>query len=426
MIKTLAWPFWLENQAIKQQPPKFSLEKIESILNILQNPQDKMPLTFHVAGTNGKGSTIAFLEAILLDSGYKVCTYTSPNLICINERIKINGEMIDDKTLIDTLDSIRTKIAKSSKPELENDISFFEGITAAAFFIFSQIKFDILLLEVGLGGRLDATNVLTKTQKIDIITSISLDHTELLGDTIEKIVTEKSGIIKPNSLACVLSGGQKSTICQIVRQKCDQTNTKFFEAQTGKLDENGIFEYNGTKYSKPSLYGSHQCQNLSTALKALQCSSLKISENNIKNGIKNAKWQARLQPIHFDFLSKNTKVLLDGAHNEDGIRTLCKYIKEDGGEFHLICGFLKRKNIQKIAEILKEHEIYFKSISITEINSTQESFKTEEIAEIFANYNLNTNQFPNFKEAIKKLNGKKVLIFGSLYLAGEVLLELSR
>ncbi len=303
---------------------KLGLDKIRSLLKEIDNPHEKYKVV-HVAGTNGKGSTSSMLASILKSAGYKTGLFTSPHLFYVGERIKYNGEPISQDELVEYIKRLQPSIKKYKT-------TFFESITAIALLYFADKKVDIAVVEVGLGGRLDATNVVHSI--LSIITNISIDHTRQLGKDRESIAKEKAGIIKPNSI-CISNSTYKSVnsifekFCRVrqakhisLTQLIDINNVKFREKFTC-LD----LKINGAYYPqlKLSLIGEHQVQNGALAVAAaniLNDKFLPIKTDHIYEGLRHVQWTARLQTI-----SSNPKIVVDVAHNPNGILFLKKSIK---------------------------------------------------------------------------------------------------
>ena len=268
------------------------LERITALAACLGNPQDHLPKTIHVAGTNGKGSTIAFLKAMCEADDLKVHTYTSPNLADFKERIVINGEKISDDYFCELLERV-------DKAAIKNNLtpSFFELVTAAAFLGFAENPADVLLLETGLGGRLDATNIIKKPIA-SIITSISFDHVAILGDSLEKISFEKAHILKPDSLGIIA----KTTCPEVFTSYATKIGARLlFEGKDFSYEakENEGFSYNGEDFPKPSLLGKHQYQNASLAITCAR-QALHLSDSAIRKGLSSATWPGRLHTVAFN------------------------------------------------------------------------------------------------------------------------------
>ena len=382
------------------------LERIQSILKLIGNPQEKIKI-IHVAGTNGKGSVSSILANILKCAGYKTGLYTSPHLVEYTERIKINNIDISKEDFATYIEKICT-IAEKKNIHLTE----FEILTAIAFKYFADNKVKIAVIETGLGGRFDATNV-CKKPILSIITSISLDHTDRLGNTIEKIAFEKAGIIKPKStiLTEISNKGFK-----IIKNTAEEKKVKLIVA-TNYVNMN--YE-NGNNYVSIEdkkcefpLLGLYQKANLSIVLQAVEF--LKIKTEAVIEGLKTAKWPARLEFIKY----KN--LLIDGAHNPDAAKELRKsldyYFNNQKRIF--LYSTLNTKDYKEIAKILfnKDDEIYYYE------------FKNKN-AISFEEYKNNTPQLRNIKQFNKDqlkeflLKPDLKVVTGSLYMIGELYNEL--
>ncbi|MDA0901909.1 MAG: bifunctional folylpolyglutamate synthase/dihydrofolate synthase [Proteobacteria bacterium] len=347
------WPQISDPKSIKLR-----LNKVGDLLAKIGNPHQSLPPVIHIAGTNGKGSTVAYLEAIFTQAGYKVQRYTSPHLLRLNERIVINGQEVDDLPLNEALDECEK--AANSDPKVE--VTFFEAVTAAAFLLFSKAKSDILLLETGMGGRLDATNIIEKPL-LSIITPISFDHGQYLGNTLDKIATEKSGIIKES--CPVFVGKQEEEALKVIKAEAAKKNSATFtfgeEFKINKGENGMVFEMGKQKLSlpMPNLVGDHQIENASTAIAAaLSLKQFNITAEHIKKGLENVKHPARLERITkgrlFDLLGNNYELFIDGGHNESAAKALASWIGNQNAldikaqkpkkHTYLICGMGKDKN----------------------------------------------------------------------------------
>ncbi|MBQ2679541.1 MAG: bifunctional folylpolyglutamate synthase/dihydrofolate synthase [Firmicutes bacterium] len=298
---------------------KLGLERVEELLHAMGDPQENLNV-IHVAGTNGKGSFCAFMSSILRDAGYRVGVYTSPHLVSYTERYSINGENISEKEFSDIVEYI-----KESAGDI--DPTPFEMLTALAFEFFKRNNTDFVILEVGLGGRFDATNVIKKPI-LSAIAQIGMDHMDYLGDTVEKIAFEKGGIIKENSPAVLYF--QENDVYDVIKGICDEKNAKLYYPEYQDIEvvsqnfRETVFNLKTDLYEYKSLairlIGNYQMENAANAVCAayvLQQSGIPVSEENIRNGLKNAKWEGRMEL--FDI---KPMVLLEGAHNIDGIREL--------------------------------------------------------------------------------------------------------
>jgi dihydrofolate synthase/folylpolyglutamate synthase len=396
------------------------LDRIFELLKRLDNPHLKMPPTIHIAGTNGKGSTLAFLKNIFQEAGYKVHRYTSPHLVEFNERIEICGEKIDDNFLNEILEKCR----EACEIEPKIDITFFEATTACAFLAFSQIKADILLLETGMGGEYDATNVLPKVL-CSLISTIALDHQEFLGATIEKIAKAKAGIIKENCpVICV---DQNPQVLDLINSKALQLNAEFINSKV--FFESLNFNLDAIKIP---LIGSHQIENAQLAVSFVKYQSFfKISDENIKNGIEKTRWKARLEKIEDGIFAKklqhNFQLYLDGSHNPQGGTTIAEFL-ENFSDYRKIVIFqmLKDKNCEEFLKIIGTK---IDKLLICKIASDSRFRSPQNILEIAQNLQINSKIIENFADGFEKIQQEfssqptLILICGSLYFAAEFLME---
>ena len=306
--------YYLKAKNILTAKDKFyislGLDRISSILNEFNNPQNNIKV-IHVAGTNGKGSVCTILNEILVQNGLKTGLYTSPHIIKYTERIKINNAPIDDESFYNLLIEIDSVCNKK-----QIHLTEFELLTTASFIWFERQKVDIAIIEVGLGGRLDATNIIEKPL-LSIITSISLDHTDRLGDTIEKIAEEKAGIIK-NGTPCIVAPNNKGidTIKTIAKSKAVSVIIGDTDIKTEVINNKNYAYINQKKYEF-SLFGKYQEENLSlviTAINTLKSNNIQIDEKAIVNGLKNVKHICRFE--------RHGNIIIDGAHNPDGAKKL--------------------------------------------------------------------------------------------------------
>ncbi len=377
---------------------KPGLDRIKTLLISLKNPEKKFK-SIHLAGTNGKGSTAHLISSILQESGYNVGLFTSPHLIDFRERIKINGKFISKK-------EVKEFITKNMNFLIENDISFFEMTAAMAFNYFSKKKVDIALIEVGLGGRLDATNVIIPN--LSIITNISLEHTEFLGETLEEIATEKGGIIKKK-------------VPVVIGERNDATERIFKEIAL-KMKAKIIFasDYNyGFGHLMDVIY---QKKNLKTVLASLQfLSFFKIDKKHIESGLKNFENKTFFKG-RWQVLSDSPKVVLDVCHNLAGFKNLIKQIKiENFKKLIFVMGFVKGKDIEQIFPILPLDAFYF----ISQPN-IERAYSIEKIRLKLESFNNKINYSNSLKEAYYKAletSSKEDLIIltGSNFIAQELM-----
>ena len=400
--------------------PKYidlSLKRLENLLEKIDNPHLKLPPVIHIAGTNGKGSTLSYLKHILIENDFKVHAYISPHLKKFNERIILDNKEIKTKKLYETLKLIK-------KINNNQQITFFEITTAAAFYLFSKNKADFLILETGLGGRLDATNIIKKSL-IDIITPISLDHQEKQRNKIKKITNEKHGIIKKNSTVFISKQSSEVLSHIKLRLEREKNKKKYFNRDfkiLNKSNKNFILriEKQEIVYKNPNLAGDHQIENLSTAISAilyLKKIGYKISYKKVNEGITKTKWPARLEKGK---LGKST-VYIDGAHNIDGATVLKKFFKKNNIKVWLIIGMLNNKNIYEFLKIIKP---VLNGIVAIPIPKEKNFFTTEEIENYCDKLKIKCIKKKNISDANKflslKIKPKNILVSGSLYLVGRV------
>lgn len=400
---------------------KPGLERIEKLLALLGNPQNKLKFV-HVAGTNGKGSTCALLSSVLKKSGYRTGLFTSPYVTDFCERMQINGEMISRDALTALVEKTFPFVEQMAKQG--EIITEFEFITALGMQWFAESDCDIVILEVGLGGRLDATNVI-QTPLVSVITSISLDHTAILGNTVEKIAAEKCGIIK-NGGVTVCYPSQPDSALAVIRSSAALHKNRFVKTKLEDVTQlsanlTGIgLEYRGLLVNLPFL-GQHQVKNAVTALAALE--ELKnlgyeINDHSIEAGFSCASLPARLE-----VLSTSPLVILDGAHNPDGTAALAKAITTylNGRNVTAIMGMLADKDVHSAINNLKG---LFSQV-ITLAPNNPRAMGAQELAEnwraLGTPATAQQSIEPAFRAALSAAGQDgAVIICGSLYLAGDV------
>jgi dihydrofolate synthase/folylpolyglutamate synthase len=401
-----------------------SLERMKAAIAQLPGLIDGLPPIIHVAGTNGKGSTIAFLRAILTAAGKKCHIYTSPHLVTIHERYVISDKQIDEDALF--------KYATRVK-EITNQIplTIFEAETLAGFLAFSENHADYLLLETGLGGRLDATNAVDK-KLLTILTPIDYDHKEFLGDDLDGIAREKCGILRANTP--VIVGRQNATAFDAIENEAEKIGAKpyFFGRDWDCYQSYGktCFQTNDVfiELPKPSLHGAHQYENAGNAIMAAQL--LGIDEGEIAKGIKSAVWAARMQPLTSGIYAEianraGAELWLDGGHNPHGAISAKNFIASlPPKPLVLITGQLANKDSDGFFKIFAELNPFVITIPI---KSTPNAATPENLAAIAKHHNLKAIPMNDAKSAVElaasKYNDARVLICGSLYLAGEILGE---
>ena len=398
--------------------PKYidlSLNRLHNLLKKLGSPHKNLPPTIHIAGTNGKGSTLSFIKNILQNNDYSVHTYTSPHLEKFNERININNKQVNSKTLLRSLEYV--KEVNKKKP-----ITFFEITTAAAFDLFSKYKADFLILETGLGGRLDATNIIQE-KLVSIITAIGIDHEEFLGKTLKKITKEKLGIIK-NSKNIIIAKQNKEVDNFIYNKLKNLNNVYYFNRDYGFKIINKkqfIFKFQKNKKTirRPSLQGLHQIENASTALTTamlLKQNNCQIKLSLLGKSIYNTKWPGRIEKVKF----KNKYMIFDGSHNLSGADKLNKYLSETKIRPNVIFGMLNNKNIFEFLSILKKN---IDTLYPIKIPDEQNAYTQKEIHIISKKLKLDTVIIKNLttiNKLLMKNPNKYILVTGSLYLIGKI------
>ena len=414
------------NEATKyilNRPPSGSshdLEKISRLLEYLDNPQDKIKV-IHLAGTNGKGSTSNFLSSVF-STKLKCGLFTSPYMVKINENIKINGIDISDQDLVESLEKLMPYIKKLDDQGFYT--SYFELMTAIMYLYFYEKKVDIAIVEVGLGGSLDSTNVI-RSNLASVITTISMDHTNILGDSIEEIALNKAGIIKENRPTFLYP--KSDELLSLFRKQALEKNSKIYTFRKEDVHINYIsedynsFDFSGYKDVRTKLTGLHQIYNASLALRVIDFfkEDFHILPDDIYQGFKMAKNPGRLELI-----SDNPKILIDGAHNKEAIDSLSLYL-ENLKYDRLILGFsiLKDKEYPYIIKKLSE---YTDQIVLTKIEDNPRAFSLDELASYCKKYFKNVIAISDNKQAFtytKDLAGDRDLVLwcGSLYLVGEIL-----
>ena len=405
-----------------------SLGRIERLLADLGAPQTRAPPIVHVAGTNGKGSTIAFMRAALEAAGKRVHVYTSPHLLRFNERIRLAGELVDDERMLAAFD--RCEAVNAGQP-----ISVFEITTAAAFLLFSETPADYLLLEVGLGGRYDATNVIDRPA-VTVITPVSMDHPEFLGATVDKIAYEKAGILKRGAPA-VIAGQDGLALAVIEREAlrvgapCIVGGRDFtMHEENGRLvfeDAIGLLDL-----PLPRLPGRHQHANAASALAALRVIEPSLSAEVLERGVAEADWPARLQRLRIgpfvDLAPPRAELWLDGGHNEEGGRALAQAMADFEDQsprpLILICGTLNTKDT---AGFLRHFKGLAQETLAVPISGEHAGRSADDVAAFARGVGLNAAACPSVEAALRFLAARdwltppRILIAGSLYLAGTVL-----
>jgi dihydrofolate synthase/folylpolyglutamate synthase len=394
---------------------RFGLKAITELLLRLGNPQNSFQ-AITIAGTNGKGSTAAMTASVLCRAGYKVGLYTSPHLIDVRERIVVNGKKISLQEFDRTIAYVKDKKAQP--------VTYFEFLTAVAFVYFQNKKVDIAVLEVGLGGRLDATNVCNPL--VSVITNIAFDHTAYLGNTLESIAREKAGIIKQNGI-CITAAKQKKVL-DVLKEVCQRRRAKLYCLGRDikiKKQKDGFFTYQGFNRNLKNLtiplQGEHQLSNSALALAAVELcgeNGFSVDDAAIYAGFANTHWEARLE-----ILQNHPLFLLDGAHNPEGISVLCRSLKKDFSfrRLILVFGALADKDYRRMLQKI----VPLASIIILTQLKTKRAVPVNDIMETVKKMGRTPIVTKNVNQAIERARGmakKQDLICatGSFYLAGEV------
>jgi dihydrofolate synthase/folylpolyglutamate synthase len=416
-----------------------SLGRILRLLEALGDPHTRLPPVIHVAGTNGKGSTIAFMRAALEAQGLAVHVDTSPHLVRFNERIRLGvrggaaaggGVLVDDALLLDALQ--RCEAANAGQT-----VSFYEIVTAAAFLLFSEQPADVLLLEVGLGGRFDATNVIERPA-CAVVTPIGMDHAEYLGDTVGKIAAEKAGIFKRGSPA-VIAPQTYAEADEVLAAEAERRGALpvligkqdfHVHEEAGRLvyqDEGGLMDL-----PLPRLIGRHQHVNAATAIAALRAAGYDFANAVFEQGLARADWPARMQRLVrgklADLAPAGAELWLDGGHNPDGGRVLAEAMADlqdrKPAPLVMIVGMLGTKDTRAA---LKPFAGLARELIAVPIHGQPAARPAEQVAALAAEAGLNARTAVSVPDALRELSGRywaeppRILICGSLYLAGEVL-----
>ena len=396
-----------------QAKSRLGLESVGALCQKCQNPQDSLKF-IHIAGTNGKGSVCAFLEAILTDSGLKTGKFISPNMIDVTERISVSGKNITNEELNEILDIVE-KAANEVYKEKGSMPTQFEIWTAAAFIYFKKEKCDIVVLETGLGGRLDATNII-KTPLVSVITKIGIDHTDYLGNTIEKITLEKAGIIKKGGT--VITAIQEPCAEEILEKTANDKNCKFIVCdQCKNTSHDGlseIFDAGNYKNLKINLAGIHQTQNAALALKVAE--HLKIEEKHIRSGLLKARNMGR-----FELVLEKPYIIFDGAHNESGTSSLTAALQRyfPDKKISFIYGCMADKDLESSLGIFKQNGYHQKSKFFTvTVKDNPRAESSEILSEKLNKAGFCAESCISVKDAIKKASqmAEVLVICGSLYL----------
>ena len=398
------------------------LESMRELLRRLGDPQNELKF-IHISGTNGKGSVLAYLSTILSGAGYRTGRYISPTLFSYRERIQVDGEYIEKESLACHVTAIAAAAEDMQKAGLPSP-TVFEIETALAFLYFKEKRCDIVTLEVGCGGLLDATNVITTTL-MEVIASISMDHTDLLGDTLAKIAAQKAGIIKPDTM--VVSAQQKSEAAQVIEDTCKEQHCTLQMVDESKISnvhygaEGQTFSYKEWENVAISLAGSYQIKNAALALEgveALRKLGYALSDQQVREGLLHTAWRGR-----FTTLRRDPTVIIDGAHNPAAALELKESLKRyfPGKTLYFVMGMFKDKDYAQVIDLtapLARH------IITVETPSNPRAMPARELAEAVGKVNPSVEWADSVAHGVEKalaMAGKEdaVIVFGSLSFLGE-------
>jgi dihydrofolate synthase/folylpolyglutamate synthase len=408
---------------IPKYTKKNGLEHTRELLDRLGNPQNEFKV-IHVAGSNGKGSVCAFVNSVLYRAGKQTGLFTSPHLVCMEERFQMNGTNCTKDDFVAAFEMVKDVVDKMQEEGLAHP-AFFEFLFAMGMVIFAKYNMEYVILETGLGGRLDATNIVEKPL-LTIITSISLEHTEILGDTLAQIATEKAGILKAG--VPIIFDGNVSEASQVICARAKDLKAPYYEVNaknlkilgiTGKnIDFYFLNDYDVVNLQIP-FAAEYQMMNAALAYQSLLLLGPKtgIESEQIREGIGKTVWAGRMQEVMED-------VYLDGAHNTDGIVALIQTVKRLSIiPPILLFSMVKEKNYQKVIETLAR-EVTWAQVIVTKIPDSR-GLEPEVLAEEFARYSVHVHPIWDCKEAYtyalnRRENGQKLFCAGSLYLIGEL------
>ena len=398
------------------------LESMRELLRRLGDPQNELKF-IHISGTNGKGSVLAYLSTILTGAGYRTGRYISPTLFSYRERIQVDGEYIEKESLARHVTAIAAAAEEMQKAGLPSP-TVFEMETALAFLYFKEKRCDIVTLEVGCGGLLDATNVITTTL-MEVIASISMDHTDLLGDTLAKIAAQKAGIIKPDTM--VVSAQQKSEAAQVIEDTCKEQHCTLQMVDESKISnvhygaEGQTFSYKTWENVAISLAGSYQIKNAALALEGVETLrklGYALSDQQVREGLLHTAWRGR-----FTTLRRDPTVIIDGAHNPAAALELKESLERyfPGKTLYFVMGMFKDKDYAQVIDLtapLARH------IITVETPGNPRAMPARELAEAVGKVNPSVEWADSVAHGVEKalaMAGKEdaVIVFGSLSFLGE-------
>ncbi len=380
------------------------LDRVEAAVRLLGHPHTRYP-TIHIAGTNGKGSTCAMTAEILKRAGFRTGLTISPHVLGFRERIQIDGQMITEEAVVEIHDHLKKTIGYLNP-------TYFEWVTLMAFLYFAMMRVDIAVIEAGLGGRWDATNVVSPL--VAAITNVSLDHEAYLGSTLEAIMAEKMQILKPSGVAW--SGVQEKNLKKFLEQHCqNQRIPLYFLDDYFRENEGDAFDVFNYRFAS-RLKGDHQKRN--AALAVALCQSLtekgyRVPSFALAEGIKNVSWPARLEVVH-----QKPKVILDGAHNRGGVEALALFLKESGKKVSLIFGTLKDRPFNELLTVLLP---YASQVRLVSFEAGERGYSTQELSQLFPQYPSFEMTRANWDYFLSQVsNDETVMVTGSLYLVSQV------
>ena len=405
------------------------LDNMRELLKRLENPQDSLKFV-HISGTNGKGSVLAYVSTVFKEAGYRTGRYISPTLFSYREKIQVNESFIGREDLARLTEEVK-KAAEEMQNSGKGFPTIFEIETALAFLYFAEQKCDIVILETGLGGALDATNVIT-TSVMEVITSISMDHMEFLGDTLGKIALQKAGIIKPHT--SVVSAVQDMEAMEVIRDVCRKKECVFDTVDQEQIKdisygyEGQSFSYKDWKNIKISLMGSYQIKNAALALEAIEALrklGYELNDKAVYQGMKTAVWKGR-----FTVISKEPFIIMDGAHNQAAAEELVRSLKlyYPGKKFYYIFGMFRDKDYHQVIRLtapLAEH------IVTVETPENPRALPAEELKKAVAEVNPSVEAAGSLRMAVNRVmeqidKDAVIVIFGSLSFLGEAEMAVNR
>ncbi|GAB6103512.1 folylpolyglutamate synthase/dihydrofolate synthase family protein [Blautia glucerasea] len=405
------------------------LDNMRELLKRLENPQDSLKFV-HISGTNGKGSVLAYVSTVFKEAGYRTGRYISPTLFSYREKIQVNESFIGREDLARLTEEVK-KAAEEMQNSGKGFPTIFEIETALAFLYFAEQKCDIVILETGLGGALDATNVIT-TSVMEVITSISMDHMEFLGDTLGKIALQKAGIIKPHT--SVVSAVQDMEAMEVIQDVCRKKECVFDTVDQEQIKdisygyEGQSFSYKDWKNIKISLMGSYQIKNAALALEAIEALrklGYELNDKAVYQGMKTAVWKGR-----FTVISKEPFIIMDGAHNQAAAEELVRSLKlyYPGKKFYYIFGMFRDKDYHQVIRLTAPLAEYIVTVETPE---NPRALPAEELKKAVAEVNPSVEAAGNLRMAVNRVmeqidKDAVIVIFGSLSFLGEAEMAVNR